>query len=66
MSTIAIVNKIEDITNQLNDLFLEIEKEKGLKVTNQTNLSWDFTYLKAIKLNEAANRLKVQVKLKTS
>jgi hypothetical protein len=62
MSTIAIAKKIEDIKAQLNELSSEIENQKS---TSDVDLSWDFVYAKAIQLNETANRVKVQVKLKT-
>ncbi len=64
MSTIALVKKMEDIKAQLNELCAEIEKEKPSDF-NQTDLSWDFAYAKAIQLNNTANRVKIQVKLKT-
>lgn len=64
MSTNSIVIKIEEIKAQLNELSSEIESQEPSK-NNQTDLSWDFVYAKAIQLNETANRVKVQVKLKT-
>ena len=64
MSTIAIVKKIENIKSQLNELCNEIELLEASK-NNETDLSWDFAYSKAIQLNETANRVKIQVKLKT-
>lgn len=64
MSTIAIVEKIENIKSQLNELCNEIELLEASK-DNETDLSWNFVYAKAIQLNETANRVKIQVKLKT-
>lgn len=63
MSIISIIKRIEELKDQLTELSSEIEKQKD--VTSKTDLSWDFAYAKAIQLNNAANRLKVQVKLKT-
>ena len=63
MNTISIIKRIEELKDQLTELSSVIEKQK--EVTDKTDLSWDFAYTKAIQLNNAANRLKVQVKLKT-
>ncbi len=59
-----IIQKIILATKILDGLSLDIAEEKGAD-NNQEGLLWDSVYRQAIRLNETANRVKIQVKLKT-